>query len=150
MAEYRDLLYALERAEPGVFHGNAGEFAEARRAKGWEVTWHRTRDLSEVTRAEQSGAKICQWEIAGNWTWSDEMTGAAGVYRQCPGGASESSRVEDGRLIVDWYGDDGKPEMTVELTSIGGWIELLTVRRVPTPALEDLTHAEVQARLEAE
>jgi hypothetical protein len=40
--------------------------------------------------------------------------------------------------------------MTVELTSIGGWIELLTVRRVPTPALEDLTHAEVQARLEAE
>jgi hypothetical protein len=130
MAEYRELLRALRPATPG-FADDSAAFQKIRQARGWEITWRRTRDLREVTRAELSGAKIYRWSIRGSWIWIDARTGETEPYQQCPGGAAESQRVENGRLIVEWYGDEAEPEATVELASTGGWIEILTVHRVP-------------------
>lgn len=130
MREYHELLRALAPAKPGWATDDHGVLEKVRDVKGWAVRWLRTRNIAEVTKAEQSGATICRWSIEGAWTWVDDRTGEKNAYRQCPGGAAETNRVSDGRLIVEWYGDDyDVPESTVELTSAGGWIELLTVHR---------------------
>jgi hypothetical protein len=147
MAEYRELLRALQPATPG-FADDSAAFQKIRQARGWEITWRRTRDLREVTRAEQSGAKICRWSIKDDWVWLNPETGGITSYHPCPGGAAETQRVEDGRLIVEWYGEEDEPEATVELASAGGWIEILTVHRTPDP--EDLTHSEIAALVAAE
>jgi hypothetical protein len=135
MAEYRELLRALQPATPGV-GDDLGAYLKTRQARGWEITWRRTRDLREVTRAELSGAKICRWSIEGSWMWIDARTGETESYQPCPGGAAECRRVDDGRLIVEWYGEEDEPEATVDLASDGGWIEILTVHRTPDPEEE--------------
>jgi hypothetical protein len=148
MAEYRELLRALRPATPGV-GDDIGAHLQTRQARGWEITWRRTRDLREVTRAGLLGAKICRWSIKDDWVWMNPETGGITSYHPCPGGAAESQRVEDGRLIVEWYdGEENEPEATVELASAGGWIEILTVHRTPDP--EDLTHSEIAALVAAE
>jgi hypothetical protein len=140
MVEYRELLRALQPATPGV-GDDLGAYLQTRQARGWEIAWRRTRDLREVTRAELSGGQLCRWSIEGSWIWSHPRTGEIEPYQPCPGGAAEGQRVEDGRLIVEWYGEEDEPEATVELASTGGWIEILTVHRVSDPA--DLTHLEI-------
>jgi hypothetical protein len=135
MAEYRELLRALRPAIPGV--GNdLGAHLQTRQARGWEITWRRTRDLREVTRAELSGAQTCRWSIEGSWMWIDARTGKTEPYQPCPGGAAEVQLVKDGRLIIKWYGEEDEPDATVEMASAGGWIEILTVHRAPAPEEE--------------